>query len=808
MNTPETIEHVVSIVKKAKKDGSVPAVVVSAMRGVTNRLIEIAELAAVKNAAYGKLLQGIEKRHKDSVKSLLGARAQKSALLNVETLCGGLKHDVQEVFLADALGGNARDTILSYGERLSAQLLADVLNGHGVPAGYLDMRTLIVTDNNFGAAVVDFRQTNANIKKHFGTCTKLQVATGFIGATEQQETTTIGRGGSDYTACILGAALNAECIEIWAGVAGVMTADPQKVKDALPIRTMSYEEAAEISYFGAKVIHPATMRPAFEKHILICIRNIFDPKAQGTLIQKKAVPDGSIIKGITAVSGVTMISLRGIGMAGAAGVSGRLFGALGREKINVILITQASSEHSISIAVSPDDADAAKAAIENEFAPERAAHAIDDVLVEPELSVIAIIGEGMRHQRGLAGRLFQTLGRNGINVVAIAQGSSELNVSAVIKQSEEIKALNAVHAAFFAPERKAINLFVVGVGLIGSTLVEQIHEQKEALEREHGYVIRVAGIANTRTSCYAEDGINTGSWRKALEKSQTKMDIRSFVDKMKKMGLPESVFVDCTASEEVASCYADVLRAGISVVTPNKRANSGTYEKYKELKQHALKHGVKFLYETNVGAGLPVISTINDLTLSGDKIIKIEAILSGTLSYIFNNFSGDKSFSEIVAKARELGYTEPDPRSDLDGMDVARKILILAREAGFPLEIKDVKVKGLLSPQLQKAKSIDDFFVKLKKEDSAFEKKRATAEKNGQVLRFIAILEKGKATVSLQAVGKTHPFYSLSGNDNVIAFTTKRYSTTPIVIKGPGAGAKVTAAGVFADILRIPSRVA
>ncbi|MDP3965246.1 MAG: bifunctional aspartate kinase/homoserine dehydrogenase I, partial [bacterium] len=783
MNTPETIERIVAIVKKSKKDAKIPVVVVSAMHGVTNRLMEIAELAGENNGSYKRLLQNIEKRHTDAMKSLLGKRVQTSSLKDMEAAFSELAHDLQEVSLVGAPSGGARDKITSYGERLSARVLADVLNARSVPCEYLDMRTIIVTDDNFGAAAVDFDKTDANIQRHFSsggrTHAKLQIATGFIAATKEGKTTTIGRGGSDYTACILGAALGAESIEIWAGVAGVMTADPQKVKDALPIRTMSYEEAAEISYFGAKVIHPATMRPAFEKHILICIRNIFDPKAIGTLIQKKAVPDGNIIKGITAVSGVTMISLRGIGMAGAAGVSGRLFGALGREKINVILITQASSEHSISIAVSPADAGAAKAAIESEFAPERAAHAIDDVLVEPELSVIAIIGEGMRHQRGLAGRLFQTLGRNGINVIAIAQGSSELNVSAVIKQSEEIKALNAVHAAFFAPERRAINIFLVGVGLIGSTLLEQIHEQKESLEREHGYAIRLAGVANTRTFAVSEDGINTGSWRKALEKSPLKMDIKGFVEAMKKTGLPESVFVDCTASEDVASCYADVLRAGISVVTPNKRANSGTYEKYKELKRHALKHGVKFLYETNVGAGLPVISTINDLTLSGDNIIKIEAILSGTLSYIFNNFSGDKSFSEIVAEARKLGYTEPDPRSDLDGMDVARKILILAREAGFPLEIKGVKVKGLLSSQLQKAKSIDDFFVKLKKEDSAFEKKRATAEKNGQVLRFIATLEKGKATVSLQAVGKTHPFYSLSGNDNVIAFTTKRYSTTP-----------------------------
>lgn len=807
MNSPETIERVVSIVKMSRKDSRVPVVVVSAMRGVTNQLIQIAELAPQRRVSFRKLLQNIEKRHKDSIKSLVGKQAQKTSLKNFDAVFSELVRDLQGVSLTGTLSGSTRDKIISYGERLSARLLADILNDRKVPSEYLDMRTLIVTDSSFGAATIDFKETNKNIRKHFGNRAKLQIATGFIAATKDKRTTTIGRGGSDYTASIIGAALGAWVIEIWTGVSGVMTADPQKVKDAVPIRTMSYEEASEISYFGAEVIHPATMRPALEKNIPIHIKNTFDPKVSGTLIAKKSIPDDILIKGISAVSGVAVLSIHGIGMAGAYGISGRLFSALGREKINVILITQGSSEYSISIAVSSPDANVAKSVIEKEFAPERRVHAIDNVAVERELSIIAIVGEGMRHQRGLAGRLFQTLGRNGINIVAIAQGSSELNVSAVISQRDEIKALNAVHAAFFAPERRTINIFQVGVGLIGSALLEQIHEQKDSLAREHGYAIRVVGIANTRTFAFSPKGINTSSWRKALEKSRTKMNVKDFVEAMKKMGLPESVFVDCTASEDVASCYADVLRAGISVVTPNKRANSGTYKQYKELKRHALKHGVKFLYETNVGAGLPVISTINDLTLSGDKIIKIEAILSGTLSYIFNNFSDKKGFSEIVAEARKLGYTEPDPRSDLDGMDVARKILILAREAGFPLEIKDVKVKGLLSPQLQKAKSIVDFFAKLKYEDSAFEKKRAAAEKNGQVLRFIATLEKGKATVSLQAVGKTHPFYSLSGNDNVIAFTTKRYSTTPIVIKGPGAGAKVTAAGVFADILRIPSRV-
>ena len=807
MNSPETIERVINIVKKSRKDSRVPVVVVSAMRGVTNQLIQIAELAPQKKEPFRKLLQNIEKHHKDSIKSLIGKQSQKTSLENFDAVFSELGRDLQEVSFTGALSGGTRDKIISYGERLSARLLADILNDRKVPSEYLDMRTLIVTDSSFGAATIDFKETNKNIRKHFGNRAKLQIATGFIAATKDKQTTTIGRGGSDYTASIIGAALDAQVIDIWTGVSGVMTADPQKVKDAVPIRTMSYEEAAEISYFGAKVIHPATMRPALEKNIPIHIKNTFDPEVSGTLIGRKSVPDGNLIRGISAISDIAMLSTHGTGLAGAYGISGRLFSALGREKINVILITQGSSEYSISIAVSSSDSGAAKSTIENEFTRELSTHAVDNITIERGLSIIAIVGEGKGDQRGLARRPVQTLGRNGINVVAIAQGSSELNVSAVISEKDELKALNAVHAAFFTPERKAINLFVVGVGLIGSTLLEQIHEQKEALEREHGYVIRLAGVANTRTYAISEDGINTGSWRKALEKSPSKMDIKNFMETMKKTGLPESVFVDCTASEEVAACYADVLRAGISVVTPNKRANSGTYEKYKELKQHALKHGVKFLYETNVGAGLPVISTINDLTLSGDKIIKIEAVLSGTLSYIFNNFSGDKSFSEIVAEARKLGYTEPDPRSDLDGMDVARKILILAREAGFPLEIKDVKVKGLLSSQLQKAKSIDGFLAKLKKEDSTFEKKRATAEKNGQVLRFIATLEKGKATVSLQTVGKTHPFYSLSGNDNVIAFTTQRYSTTPIVIKGPGAGAKVTATGVFADILRIPSRV-
>lgn len=808
MGSPVAIRKVIAIIKKEQKGAKVPAIIVSAMHSVTNHLIKAAELAEKKDESYKKVFGELEEMHNRTVVSLISQKNRKSALERVEALLVALKAELRQVELSDKLSRAELDSIMSYGERFSAQILTDALNDRKIPCESLDASRIIVTDDNFGSALVYFNRTYENVANYFKGRGKLQIVTGFIGATAEGKITTLGRGGSDYTAGIIGAGLNVNLIEIWTDVSGFMTADPKKVKNAFGIEEMSYAEASEMSYFGAKVIHPKTLQPALEKNIPIRIKNTFDTKAPGTLVERKATPAKGLVRGISSVDEIVLLRIQGGGMSGMYGTSGRLFGSLGRAKVNVVLITQSSSENSISIAVAPRDAETAKKAIDEEFSSERTARLINDVIMDKGLSIITVVGEGMRERRGMAGRFFQTLGRNGINIVAIAQGSSELNISAVVSRADEVKALNAVHAAFFTPEHKVINIFQVGVGLIGNTLLRQLNEQKNSLEREHGYVLSLAGVADSKKMLFLGEGVPFQSWRAALSGSRTKMNIKDFVETMKKMGLPESVFVDCTASDEVASFYHDILGAGISIVTPNKRANSGSYQNYQKLKAQAGKHGVKFLYETNVGAGLPVISTLKDLMLSGDEVVKIEAILSGTLSYIFNHFNGKKNFSAIVAEARKLGFTEPDPRSDLDGMDVARKILILAREAGFPLELKDMEVNGLLSARSKKAKSIEDFFKQLEKEDGDFEKIRKEADKSGKVLRFIATLKGGKATVSLQSVGKNHPFYSLSGNDNVIAFTTKRYKTTPIVIKGPGAGAEVTAAGVFADILRIASPIA
>lgn len=802
MGSADAMRQVIAIVKRPRQEARTAAVVVSAMSGVTDTLIKIANLAAQRDESYKNLLADLAQRHVDTVTALVGKKHRAQALENVQMLIGYLEDVVRGVALVKELSPRALDYVMSYGERLSAHILADALVDHGVPTEYVDARTIIVTNDTFNEAAVDFKETNAAIQTHFKKHKKLQVVTGFIGATPDKATTTLGRGGSDYTASIIGAALRAKAIEIWTDVSGVMTADPRKVSDARPIPAMSYQEAAEMSYFGAKVIHPPTMQPALERNIPLFIKNTFAPKDAGTRIDGSAPDDGELARGISSVSQIAMLQVEGSGMVGTRGGAGRLFNALARARVNVILITQASSQHSISFAVAPKDADRAVVAIEEEFIFERRSRIIDPVKVDRDLCILAVVGERMKQRRGIAGRVFQTLGRNGINVVAIAQGSSELNISIVLRKSDEAKALNAIHGAFFSPGRAVLNVFLVGTGVVGGALLKQIAEQCDSLERDHGYVVRVLGIADADRMVFDPNGVPVRDWQKALHTSKRKADIKKFITAMREMELPNSVFVDCTANEAIASVYMDVLRGGVSVVTPNKCANGGSLEQYRALKACAAKYGVKFLYETNVGAGLPVLSTLRDLLLSGDRVEKIEAVLSGTLSYIFDNFSGERRFSDVVRDARELGFAEPDPRADLSGLDVARKILILAREMGLPMEMKDVKVESLLSDRARKAPSVEKFFEALKHDDAAFEKKKQSAAKVGKVLRYIATLSKGKANVALYAVDSQHPFYALYGNDNIIAFYTERYKNSPLIVQGPGAGADVTAAGVFADILR------
>jgi bifunctional aspartokinase / homoserine dehydrogenase 1 len=800
VGSPENIKQVIEIVSNRKEKISV---VVSAFTGITNQLNSLSSFAAEGHEKFKDILNDIESRHINAVKELISIKRQSSILANVKMLINELDDIVKGVFLVREISPRVLDFIMSFGERLSAYIISEAIKDRDIKCEFLDARKLIKTNENFGNARIDIDVTYKNINNYFRRHKDLQIITGFIASTKDNQTTTLGRQGSDYTASIFGAALNASSIEIWTDVDGVMTADPQKVKRAFSIGNLSYEEAMELSYFGAKVIYPPTMQPASEKNIPIHIKNTFNPKGNGTIISDKLYSNGHLIKGISSIHDIGLLRVQGSGMIGVAGVSMRLFGALAKKKINVILITQASSEHSICVAIDSKNIISSKKAIEDEFSLEIESHRMENVIAEDGFSIIAIVGENMRHRHGIAGRLFQALGKNGINLIAIAQGSSELNISAVINKNDEAKALNVLHDAFFLSNTKSLNVYLLGTGQIGSTLLIQIEQQEKSLRSSQALDIKVLAVANSKKMYFDNDGISIRNWREILEKSDEKTNIEKFIDNMKSANMPNSIFVDCTASENITSFYPKILSSNISIVTPNKKANSGIYGYYKQLKDIANEHNVRFLYETNVGAGLPVISTLGDLISSGDKVLKVEAILSGTLSYIFNSFGLGKCFSEIVMEAQAKGYTEPDPRDDLNGLDFARKILILARETGIPLELKDIKVQNILSEKCRKAKSINEFFKHLKQMDEDFEKMKTKAIENKKVLRYIAVLENGKAEISLKSVDHQHPFYLLSGSDNIISFTTERYKKTPLVIKGPGAGAEVTGGGVFSDIIRI-----
>ncbi|GAB4339181.1 MAG: bifunctional aspartate kinase/homoserine dehydrogenase I [Flammeovirgaceae bacterium] len=803
VGSAQAIRQVKNIVADYRHRGISFAVTVSAMSGITNALIEAGKLASKKDEQYTQVLQELEGQHFDAVRELFTVQNQSRVIAQLKKMLNELEEILHGVSLLRELSPRTLDLIQSFGERMSAFFIAEFFTQEGIPSEMLDARDVIVTDRNFGSAKVDFHKTNTNIVAYFKNRNALQVITGFIGATPQGETTTLGRGGSDYTCAIFGAALNAEVIELWKEVDGVLTADPKVVKNAFSLSTMSYEEAMELSHFGAKVIYPPALQPALRKEIPLRILNTFNPTFEGTLISKEKGGDDLPLKGISSIKEIALINVTGSGMIGVAGVSSRLFGALGRHDISVILITQASSEHSICFALTPSEAKKAKEAIENEFEVEINAGKIDEIVVEEGVSIIALVGENMRNMPGVSGAVFSALGRNGVNVRAIAQGSSELNISVVIPQKDLSKALNALHEAFFLSELRTVNVFLVGVGLIGGTLLAQIHKQTDYLLKEHLLKINVVAIANSKRMVFDTNGLNIQQPKEELLEKGENTDLRHFVQQMKALNLPNSVFVDCTSSLAPIEYYEEILDASISISTPNKLACSGRYADYQRFTKTAIRRGVKFLHETNVGAGLPVINPLNDLKMSGDKIIKIEGILSGTLSYIFNNFTEGKKFSQIVAEAKQKGYTEPDPRDDLSGMDVARKILILSREAGFALEPEDVKVQNILPESCIKASSVEHFFFELEKANPYFEEIRANAAKNSKVLRFIAKLENHEATVSLHEVDVQHPFYHLSGSDNVIAFTTERYKERPLVIKGAGAGAEVTAAGVFAEIIMI-----
>ena len=813
VGSAESIKIVADIVVQYHQQQVRCAVVVSAMGGVTDRLLAISQAAAEGNEVYKKRLAELETHHFTAARELIGVHAQSKVFARLKTLFNELDDLVHGAYLLRERSPRTMDLVLSFGERLSAYLISQYMKELSVETEFLDARDIIVTDKTFNNAKVDFTATNQKIKDYFSEHTALQIVTGFIASTPEQETTTLGRGGSDYTASILGAALEAEEIEIWTDVDGVMTADPRQVDSAFSLDAISYIEAMEMSHFGAKVIYPPTLLPVLAASIPLRIRNTFHREFPGTVVSKS--PYSSVVhqalnnaktpavKGISSIKEVAMLTLEGSGMVGTPGISSRLFGTLAQKGINIIIITQASSEHTITFAVSPADAEAAQQTMSEEFAIEIASGKIIAPVAERNLSIIAIVGEHMRQTPGISGRLFIALGRNGINVRAIAQGSSEANLSVVISQHNLHKALNTVHEAFFLSEKKTLNVFLVGVGLIGKTLLQQIAQQTEYLQKNRILEISVVGIANSKRKIFSEDGNDPTAWKELLEQEGETADMGAFVQRMKELNMPNSVFVDCTASGNELKNKAEVLQSAISIVTPNKLANSGSYEEYQQLQMAARQAGVQFLYETNVGAGLPVIRVIQDLKDSGDKVYKIEGILSGTLSYIFNTFSPEIRFSEVVRQAKELGYTEPNPREDLDGMDVARKILILAREVGIALEPNDVEVENILPAACMEAISPEEFLETLASADNEFAQRIRKAQEKGEKLRFIATLENEQATVRLASVDPTHPFYALSGSDNVISFTTARYRDRPLVVKGSGAGAEVTAAGVFADLISV-----
>jgi aspartokinase/homoserine dehydrogenase 1 len=801
----EGIQQILNILNDSEHKGKVRAVVVSALSGITDSLIKAAQSASKGMTDYLTELDVMKKRHLDLGALLLKDAHKEKADHYIETCFNEILRVLDGVSILKELSPRILDYIMSFGECLSAFLLAQVCNESGISADFFDARQAVLTDDHFGNARFIPEETYRNIQQVLQERKNVQIVTGFIASTLSGETTTMGRGGSDLSAAIFAAALRADEAEIWTDVDGILTADPKQVKTAFKIDSISYIEALELSHFGAKILHPPAVRPALEKGIPIRIRNTFNPLSSGTLITQKAEASAYPIRGISSMNNIALLRIQGTGMVGVAGFSSRLFGSLARKKISVILITQSSSEYSICFAVMPKDADTAAKLIKDEFQWEIQSGAIDKPVIEKDLSIIAVVGERMKQSPGIAGKVFHALGRNGVNIVAIAQGSSELNISAVIPSQDEKKALNAIHEAFFLSGLRSVNLFLIGIGLIGGTLLEQIAAQKDILADEHKIRINLVGVANSRKMIFNANGINPKKVKSLLDTSDAAefFNLEEFVKKMDKLNLPNSAFCDCTASDKVPSQYLNILKCAIPVVTPNKRANSGAYQLYQQLTSYSRDRGIPYLYETTVCAGLPVISTLRDFTLSGDKVRRIEAVLSGTLSFIFNNFDGSKAFSELVMDAKQKGYTEPDPRDDLNAMDAARKALILARECGMQIEADAVTIEPILPAACFEAPNVDAFFAELKKHDDEFEARRANSAKTGKQLRYIAIVENGKAVLSLREEAPESPFRSLVDSDNIVVVTSDRYSTLPLVVKGPGAGAQVTAGGVFADIVRI-----
>ena len=774
-------------------------VVVSALGGITDKLIATSRLALKGDEEYKREFDAIVARHHTMVNTIISDTTERTRLLNVvDGLLEELRSIYYGVYLIRDLSPKTSAAIVSYGERLSSNIVASLVNG----AEWKDSREFIKTEYKFGKHILDSDLTNHLVREAFAELPQITIVPGFISSDKcSGEVTNLGRGGSDYTASIIAAALDSEVLEIWTDVNGFMTADPRVIHTAYTINELSYVEAMELCNFGAKVIYPPTIYPVCVKNIPIKVKNTFNPEDPGTIIKDKIDNDRKPIKGISSINGTTLITVTGLSMVGVIGVNRRIFTALAEHGISVFMVSQASSENSTSIGVRDEDADEAVRVLDFEFAKEIETGAMYPMHAESGLATIAIVGENMKHTPGIAGKLFGTLGRSGISVIACAQGASETNISFVVDSKFLRKSLNVLHDSFFLSEYKVLNLFICGVGTVGGNLISQIHSQYEELMRTRRLKLNVVGIASSKKAIFTRDGIDLGNYREALENSAPS-SLEHLRDEVIGMNIFNSVFVDCTASGDVAGLYQTFLEHNISVVAANKVAASSDYASYAKLKETALRRGVKFLFETNVGAGLPIIGTINDLRDSGDKILKIEAVVSGTLNFIFNEIAADVPFSETVRRAKQQGYSEPDPRIDLSGKDVVRKLVILAREAGYKVEQEDVE-KHLFVPDEMFEGSLEEFWTNLPKLDADFEAKRELLEKEHKRWRFVASMDHGKTKVSLEAVGEHHPFYGLEGSNNIVLLTTERYKEYPMLIQGYGAGAGVTAAGVFANIMSI-----
>ena len=804
VGSSKNINKVITILENYSKQDKVICVV-SAFGVITDKLLKAGNLAKNSDKNYTAEYESIKVKHFKILEALI-PKNNTAISKALDGKLKKLKNLLDGIFLINELSLQTSDRLVSFGELLSSFIIAETLKSLNLSAVRKNTQQLIVTNSNFTKAEVNFETTNANIRAYFSENHQdITILPGFISKSDKNEITTLGRGGSDYTAAIVAAALHVKKLEIWTDVSGMYTTNPKLVKQAFPIEQISYQEAMELSHFGAKVLYPPTVQPVLDLNIPIQIKNTLKPEDKGTIISNEKYIEASAAKGITNINNIALLTFQGNGMVGIPGFSKRLFETLSQEKINIILITQASSEHSICFAISESDATIAETAINQTFAYEIALHKIDPIIVELNLSIIALVGDNMKNHQGISGKMFSALGKNNINIRAIAQGASERNISAVIAEKDVEKALNTIHERFFEDNIKQLNVFITGIGNVGEKLIDQIHQQNNYLKKNLKLDVRIIGLSNSKKMVFNPKGINLDNWAAKFHYAD-KSSLNGFLEKIKELNLRNSIFVDVTANESVSKMYEHYLKNSIAVVACSKIACSSAYSNYKSLQDLALKYNTPFLYETNVGAGLPIINTLKNLVASGDKVTSIQAVLSGSLNFVFNNFSDRTNFHDTVKRAQFEGYTEPDPRIDLSGIDVARKILILARENGGTMEIESIENEPFLTKANLESDTVDDFYKTLKTDEAHFQKLYLDAKSKNCQLKYVAEFKNGKAKVGLREIPEGHPFHNLEGKDNIVMFYTERYPEQPLIVKGAGAGADVTASGLFADIIQIANK--